>query len=68
MMRMLFAGSSRAEAIKECSSAVEKLMEHIPVTIQDDAPLPANQSPAEASAPVTQVPLLNDLVHTISVL
>ncbi|XP_042371910.1 meiotic recombination protein REC114 [Plectropomus leopardus] len=54
MMRMQFDGSSQAEAIKECSSAVEKLMEHIPVTTQDDAPLPPNQSPAEVSAPVTQ--------------
>ncbi|XP_049908072.1 meiotic recombination protein REC114 [Epinephelus moara] len=54
MMRMQFDGSNRAEAIKECSRAVEKLMEHIPVTAQDDAPLPPNQSPAEVPAPVTQ--------------
>uniref|UniRef100_A0A3B4WDX2 REC114 meiotic recombination protein n=1 Tax=Seriola lalandi dorsalis TaxID=1841481 RepID=A0A3B4WDX2_SERLL len=31
MIRMQFDGSSRAEAIKECSSAVEKLMEYLPV-------------------------------------
>uniref|UniRef100_A0A4W6EQV1 Si:ch1073-75f15.2 n=1 Tax=Lates calcarifer TaxID=8187 RepID=A0A4W6EQV1_LATCA len=54
MIRMQFDGSSRAEAIKECSSAVEKLMEYLPVTTQDDAPLPLNQPPAEASAPVIQ--------------
>ncbi|KAM8762094.1 meiotic recombination protein REC114 isoform 2-T3 [Acanthopagrus schlegelii] len=54
MIRMQFDGSSRAEAIKECSSAVEKLMEYMPVTTQDDAPLPPNQSPAEVSAPVLQ--------------
>lgn len=55
MMRMQFDGSNRAEAIKECSRAVEKLMEHLPVTAQDDTPLPPNQSPAEVPAPVTQV-------------
>ncbi|XP_075933735.1 meiotic recombination protein REC114 [Anarhichas minor] len=54
MMRMQFDGSSRAEAIKECSSAVEKLMEYTSVTTLDDTPLPPNQSPAEASAPVIQ--------------
>ncbi|XP_030269107.1 meiotic recombination protein REC114 isoform X2 [Sparus aurata] len=54
MIRMQFDGSSRAEAIKECSSAVEKLMEYMPVTTQDDAPLPPNQSPAEVSMPVLQ--------------
>ncbi|XP_036951316.1 meiotic recombination protein REC114 isoform X3 [Acanthopagrus latus] len=54
MIRMQFDGSCRAEAIKECSSAVEKLMEYMPVTTQDDAPLPPNQSPAEVSAPVLQ--------------
>ncbi|XP_051235728.1 meiotic recombination protein REC114 [Dicentrarchus labrax] len=54
MIRMQFDGSRRAEAIKECSSAVEKLMEYVPVTTQDAAtPLP-NQSPAEVSAPVMQ--------------
>ncbi|XP_073320703.1 meiotic recombination protein REC114 [Pagrus major] len=54
IIRMQFDGSSRAEAIKECSSAVEKLMEYMPVTTQDDAPPPPNQSPAEVSAPVLQ--------------
>ncbi|XP_031704346.1 meiotic recombination protein REC114 isoform X1 [Anarrhichthys ocellatus] len=54
MMRMQFDGSSRAEAIKECSSAVEKLMEYTSVTTLDDTPLPPIQSPAEASAPVIQ--------------
>lgn len=55
MIRMQFYGRSRAEAIKECSSAVEKLMEYMPVTTQDDTPLLPNQSPTEISAPVLQV-------------
>ncbi|XP_045888885.1 meiotic recombination protein REC114 isoform X2 [Micropterus dolomieu] len=54
MVRMQFAGSSRAHAIKECSSAVEKLMEYMPVASQDDAPLPSNQSPTEFTAPEIQ--------------
>ena len=52
MIRMQFDGSTRAEAIKECSSAVEKLKEYMPVTTQDDAPPPPNQSPAEVSVQV----------------
>ncbi|XP_070766771.1 meiotic recombination protein REC114 [Enoplosus armatus] len=54
MIRMQFDGSSRAEAINECSSAVEKLMEYMPVATQDDAPPPSNQSPTEVSTPVIQ--------------
>ncbi|XP_044063667.1 meiotic recombination protein REC114 isoform X3 [Siniperca chuatsi] len=54
MIRMQFDGSSRAEAIKECSSAMEKLMEYMPVATQDDAPPPPNQSPTEVFAPVIQ--------------
>lgn len=54
MVRMQFDGSSRAEAIKECSTVMEKLKEYIPMN-QEDAPLPPNQPPAEASAPVTEV-------------
>ncbi|XP_032377982.1 meiotic recombination protein REC114 isoform X3 [Etheostoma spectabile] len=54
MMRMQFDGRSREEAIKECSTAVEKLMKYMPVTNQEDAPLPPNQSPAEVSAAVIQ--------------
>ncbi|KAF1393104.1 hypothetical protein PFLUV_G00035000 [Perca fluviatilis] len=54
MMRMQFDGRSREEAIKECSTAVEKLMEYMPVTNQEDAKLPPNQSPAEVSAAVIQ--------------
>uniref|UniRef100_UPI0037E9A17D meiotic recombination protein REC114 n=1 Tax=Semicossyphus pulcher TaxID=241346 RepID=UPI0037E9A17D len=46
MMRMQFDGSSKAEAIKECSTAVEKLMEYIPVTTQNDSPPTSNQTPA----------------------
>lgn len=55
MVRMQFDGSSRAEAIKECSRAVEKLKEYMPVTTQDDAPPPLNQPPTEVPAPVIQV-------------
>ncbi|XP_040899227.1 meiotic recombination protein REC114 [Toxotes jaculatrix] len=54
MIRMQFDGRSRAEAVKQCSSAVEKLMEYTSVTTQDDAPPPHNQPPAEVSAPVIQ--------------
>ncbi|XP_078114180.1 meiotic recombination protein REC114 [Sander vitreus] len=54
MMRMQFDGRSREQAIKECSTAVEKLMEYMPVTNQEDAQLPPNQSPAEVSAAVIQ--------------
>ncbi|XP_023267682.1 meiotic recombination protein REC114, partial [Seriola lalandi dorsalis] len=54
MIRMQFDGSSRAEAIKECSSAVEKLMEYLPVATQDDTPPPHNHPPTEVSAPVIQ--------------
>ncbi|XP_034735268.1 meiotic recombination protein REC114 isoform X3 [Etheostoma cragini] len=54
MMRMQFDGRSREEAIGECSTAVEKLMKYMPVTNQEDAPLPPNQSPAEVSAAVIQ--------------
>uniref|UniRef100_A0A3Q4MKZ4 Si:ch1073-75f15.2 n=1 Tax=Neolamprologus brichardi TaxID=32507 RepID=A0A3Q4MKZ4_NEOBR len=46
MIRMQFDGCSMAEAINECSSAVEKLMEYIPVTTQDYAPSQPNQPPA----------------------
>ncbi|XP_041642986.1 meiotic recombination protein REC114 isoform X2 [Cheilinus undulatus] len=54
MMRMQFNGSSKAEAIKKCSSAAEKLMEYIPVTTQKDTPLALNQTPAGVTAPVKQ--------------
>ncbi|XP_039983092.1 meiotic recombination protein REC114 isoform X4 [Xiphias gladius] len=55
VIRLQFDGSSRADAVKECSSAVEKLTEYMPVTTQDDAPPLHNQPPAEVSAPVRQV-------------
>lgn len=54
MVRMQFDGSSRAEALQECSSAVEKLREYTTVS-QDDALQASNQSPAEAPASATQV-------------
>ncbi|XP_071750440.1 meiotic recombination protein REC114 [Centroberyx gerrardi] len=54
MMRMQFGGSSRAEALKECSSAVVKLMEYLPVTNQDDTTPPPNQPPTEITAPAMQ--------------
>lgn len=55
LLRMQFDGRNRAEAVKECSSAVEKLREYLSVSNQDDAPLPANQPPTDVCAPVTQV-------------
>ncbi|KAM9860581.1 meiotic recombination protein REC114 [Aulostomus maculatus] len=54
LIRMQFDGSSKAEAIKECSSAVEKLREYVPISTQDDAPPPPNQPPTEVSAPEIQ--------------
>ncbi|XP_030581964.1 meiotic recombination protein REC114 isoform X2 [Archocentrus centrarchus] len=54
MIRMQFDGRSMAEAINECSSAVEKLMEYIPVTTQDGAPPQPNQPPAAVPAPAVQ--------------
>lgn len=54
MVRMQFDGSSRAEALHECSSAVEKLRAYTAVS-QDDAPQASNQSPADVSAHATQV-------------
>ncbi|XP_023130693.2 meiotic recombination protein REC114 [Amphiprion ocellaris] len=54
MVRMQFDGRGRTEAIDECSSAVAKLMEYVPVTTQDDVPLHPNQPPTEGPAPATQ--------------
>lgn len=62
MVRMQFDGHSRAEALQECSSAVEKLREYTTVS-QDDALQAANQSPADASAPQTQVGHFCSLVY-----
>ncbi|XP_056135352.1 meiotic recombination protein REC114 [Lampris incognitus] len=60
-MRMQFSGSSREEALKECSSATAKLRANLSVTTQADAtptpnsaPPPPNQPPAEVAAPVTK--------------
>ncbi|CAG03159.1 unnamed protein product [Tetraodon nigroviridis] len=49
MVRMQFDGSSRAEALQECSSAAEKLREYTTVS-QDGARQASNQSPADVSA------------------
>ncbi|XP_013880996.1 meiotic recombination protein REC114 [Austrofundulus limnaeus] len=54
MIRMQFDGSSTAEAINQCSSAVEKLMVHVPVTTQGVASVQPNQPPTEVPAPGTQ--------------
>ncbi|XP_047435962.1 meiotic recombination protein REC114 [Mugil cephalus] len=54
MMRMQFDGSTRAEAINECSSAVEKLMKYVPVATLDDATLHPNQPPARLPASAVQ--------------
>lgn len=54
MVRMQFDGSSRAEALQECSSAAEKLREY--TTVSQDGTLQAsNQSPADVSASPTKV-------------
>ncbi|XP_076012171.1 meiotic recombination protein REC114 [Genypterus blacodes] len=50
VMRMQFSGIKREEAINECSSAVVKLREYVPVTMQDNAARP----PTEITAPVIQ--------------
>lgn len=54
VVRMQFDGSSGAEALQECSSAVEKLREYAAVS-QDGALQASNQPPADVSAPPTQV-------------
>lgn len=55
MIRMQFDGQTREEALKECSSALKKLMEYLPVTALEEAPLPPNQTHTEIAAPVIQV-------------
>ncbi|XP_028291978.1 meiotic recombination protein REC114 isoform X2 [Gouania willdenowi] len=53
MLRMQFDGGSQAEAIKECSSAVKKLMEYVPVSTPESILLHPDQPPAEAPPPPT---------------
>lgn len=53
-MRMQFDGRTLAEATKQCSAAVEKLRQYTAIT-RDDALPTLNQTPAEVSAPSTQV-------------
>uniref|UniRef100_A0A3Q2R283 REC114 meiotic recombination protein n=1 Tax=Fundulus heteroclitus TaxID=8078 RepID=A0A3Q2R283_FUNHE len=47
MIRMQFDGSSTAEAVNQCSRAVEKLMEYVPVTSLEVAAIHPNQPPTE---------------------
>ncbi|XP_054892783.1 meiotic recombination protein REC114 isoform X2 [Poeciliopsis prolifica] len=47
MMRMQFDGSSTAEAINQCSRAVEKLSAYVPVTSLEVAATHSNQPPIE---------------------
>lgn len=61
MIRMQFDGQTREEALKECSSALKKLMEYLPVTALEEAPLPPNQTHTEIAAPVIQPG--NDVGH-----
>ncbi|XP_037553491.1 meiotic recombination protein REC114 [Nematolebias whitei] len=55
MIRMQFDGSSTAETINQCSSAVEKLMEYVPVSALGGASVHPNQPPTEVPAPGTQL-------------
>ncbi|XP_049574453.1 meiotic recombination protein REC114 [Syngnathus scovelli] len=54
VFRMQFYGRSRAQAIKICSSAAEKLREYLPVNTLEDALPPNNQPPTDVPTPVTQ--------------
>ncbi|XP_061670599.1 meiotic recombination protein REC114 [Syngnathoides biaculeatus] len=55
VIRMQFDGRNKAQAIKECSSAAERLREYLPVNIVDDDALPPNnQPPTDVPAPATQ--------------
>ncbi|KAK5615454.1 hypothetical protein CRENBAI_000704 [Crenichthys baileyi] len=47
MIRMQFDGSSTAEAVNQCSRAVEKLMEYVPVMSVEVAAIHTNQPPTE---------------------
>ncbi|MEQ2230583.1 hypothetical protein ILYODFUR_030882 [Ilyodon furcidens] len=47
MIRMQFDGSSTAEAVNQCSRAVEKLMEYVPVMSVEVAAIHPNQPPTE---------------------
>uniref|UniRef100_A0A3Q0R2J4 Si:ch1073-75f15.2 n=1 Tax=Amphilophus citrinellus TaxID=61819 RepID=A0A3Q0R2J4_AMPCI len=68
MIRMQFDGRSMAEAINECSSAVEKLMEYIPVTTQDGTPPQPNQPPAAQTCQEKAVGIEPEVVQgTVSI-
>ncbi|XP_019722244.1 meiotic recombination protein REC114 [Hippocampus comes] len=54
VIRMQFDGRNKTQAIKECSSAAEKLREYLPVNTLDDALPPNNQPPTDVPAPMTQ--------------
>ncbi|XP_027869954.1 meiotic recombination protein REC114 isoform X3 [Xiphophorus couchianus] len=47
MIRMQFDGSSTAEAVNQCSRAVEKLLAYVPVTSLEVAATHPNQPPVE---------------------
>ncbi|XP_061880018.1 meiotic recombination protein REC114 isoform X2 [Entelurus aequoreus] len=65
LIRMQFDGSNKAQAIKECSSAAERLREHVPVGTQDDTLPSNNQPPADDPAPGTQVALITIQVRPL---
>uniref|UniRef100_A0A3B3Y2H1 Uncharacterized protein n=1 Tax=Poecilia mexicana TaxID=48701 RepID=A0A3B3Y2H1_9TELE len=48
MIRMQFDGSSTAEAVNQCSRAVEKLSAYVPVTSLEVAATHPNQPPTQA--------------------
>lgn len=54
MIRMQFDGSSTAEAVNQCSRAVEKLSAYVPVTSLEVAVTHPNQPPVEVP-PAAQV-------------
>lgn len=54
MIRMQFDGSSTAEAVNQCSRAVEKLSAYVPVTSLEVAATHPNQPPVEVP-PAAQV-------------
>nr|XP_046205444.1 meiotic recombination protein REC114 isoform X1 [Oncorhynchus gorbuscha] len=58
LIRMQFSGS-RAEALEECSSAVLRLKEYLPVTTQGEAPPPPLSCPPTPNQPPTKTTAQN---------